>query len=469
MDYVALALGLALPWLLGWSVLLAADWPRKESDFRGGTALRLGYGYVIGNLLLTFWMRAVSASGMHFSWTTIGAPLFVLAVLLVVWGWRRGLLSPRLFDATSLRSLPRWQRLLWIGLIAWLALRVVSLAVEVAWRPLYPWNAWTEWATKARAWYELGHIVPFASASAWLTAASPAYFDAAPGDPATVPLLQVWSCVALGRWDDSAMNWPWLLTLIALAISAYGVLRDRGSAALGALVGCWLIVSLPLLDVQVALAGYPDLMLATVYALAALALYRWSLRRDWRDACVAVILGLSCPLIKLPGAFWAITIVPGIVAALLGRRGVKLLGLALGAAILLLLAMGRWDTVILGRHLDFEPSWRSLVEGFFLLGNWHLLWYAAIVLAILGARQFVKRPLAPLAMIAAAALIFVFIVFSYPGVAAWIGDAGALGRISLPLAVVLVFLGVLLWNELTSRAPANTTVSTNVAAPIADA
>ena len=467
MDYIGLTSGLVLPWLLGYSVLLTLGWPVAEPDAGGGIALRLGYGYVIGTLLLTIWMRAVSAAGMHFGWLTIGVPLFGLTALLTVWAWRHGHLSSRIFGAISLRSLPRWQRFLWVGLASWLALRVVSLAIEVTWRPLYPWNAWTEWATKARVWYELGHIVPFAGATAWL-AGAPAYFDAAPGNPATVPLLQVWSCVALGRWDDSAMNWPWLLTLIALALSAYGVLRDRGSAPLGALVGCWLIVSLPLLDVQVALAGYPDLMLATVYALAALALYRWSVRRDWRDACVAVILGLSCPLIEHSGALWAMTLVPGVVATLLPGRGVKLLGFALGAGILVLLALTRWDAAFLGRHLDFEPSWRSLIAGFLLLGNWHLLWYAAIALAVLGSRRLVQRPLAPLAMIAAAALALVFIVFAYPAAGAGIGDSTALSRFALPLAIVIVFLGVLLWNELTKPAPANAIAST-AAVRVADA
>ena len=35
------------------------------------------------------------------------------------------------------------------------------------------------------------------------------YFDASPEYPPTMPLLQVWSCIALGRWDDALMNWPW--------------------------------------------------------------------------------------------------------------------------------------------------------------------------------------------------------------------------------------------------------------------
>ena len=104
MDYVGLILGLALPWLLGYSVLLRLGWPVAEPDAGGGIASRLGYGYVIGTLLLTIWMRAVSAAGMHFGWLTIGVPLFGLTVLLTVWAWRHGHLSSRIFGAISLRS-----------------------------------------------------------------------------------------------------------------------------------------------------------------------------------------------------------------------------------------------------------------------------------------------------------------------------------------------------------------------------
>ncbi len=83
----------------------------------------------------------------------------------------------------------------------------------------------------------------------------------------------------LGRWDDSAMNWPWLALLVSLCIAVYAVLRGEKVAPLAALCGAYLVASLPLLDVHAALAGYADLPQGVVYTLAALATYRW--------ACVA--------------------------------------------------------------------------------------------------------------------------------------------------------------------------------------
>jgi hypothetical protein len=324
MELLTLLFALVLPWLLGIAVLLALGWPHGEMP-GVALALRVGFGYFVGATLLTLWMRALSAVGVAFGWMSIALPLAAAAGGLLVYAVRSHLLS--LTDvkgavASLVRpTLPRWQRFVWIALVAWLAVRFALLGTEISWRPLYPWDAWVQWATKARVWYELGRIVPFVRADEWLAGAPGAYFDAAPNYPATVPLLQVWTCVALGRWDDSAMNWPWLAVLISLTVAVYGVLRGEGVAPLVALFGAYLVASLPLLAVHVALAGYADLPMGAVYTLAALATYRWCLRRDARDGAVALFLALACPLIKNPGAVWALTLVPGVLVALMPRRG----------------------------------------------------------------------------------------------------------------------------------------------------
>ena len=160
------------------------------------------------------------------------------------------------------RGLDGRSRLLWFALLAWLALRSLLLFAEVATQPLYPWDAWMQWATKARVWFELKAWVPFVNTDAWLAAKGALYTDAAPTYPATVPLWQVWSSLALGRYDDAWMNLPWWFAAVAFGIAIYGALRRIEFGPLAALVGTWIVVSLPLADVHVALAGYADLPMA---------------------------------------------------------------------------------------------------------------------------------------------------------------------------------------------------------------
>ena len=116
-----------------------------------------------------------------------------------------------------------------ILVLAWIALRFVVLLLDVIWTPLYPWDAWIQWATKARVWYGLGHLVPFGRSGAWFAANGAMWLDASPDYPATVPLWQVWSSIALGRWDDALMNVPWWLVAVALALTVYGALREDGT------------------------------------------------------------------------------------------------------------------------------------------------------------------------------------------------------------------------------------------------
>src|SRR5207249_713728 len=239
-----------------------------------------GNGFFVGIIVLTLWMRGISALGWSLSWLSIGLPLGMLAAILLSIGLRSSVSK-----SVALRggwtwltgaSLTRWQQIAWLSLLALLVSRFMLLGSEILWRPLYPWDAWTQWATKARVWYEFRHIVPFVQWPEWI-ATTGTFIDAAPHYPATMPLLQVWSCIAFGGWDDSAMNWPWLMILIALVCVIYGALRGAGVARVGALVGAYLVASLPLLDVHVALAGYADLAMGAFYTVAAHAFYRWSM------------------------------------------------------------------------------------------------------------------------------------------------------------------------------------------------
>ena len=458
MDVLRLFAGLVLPWLLGIAILMAVRTPQRALE-NGEVAWTIGAGYFAGAFLLTIWMRLLSLAGIHFGVAVIALPLLALTVFL---GIRETRNSTGFSVATWMQAVRgfvvapvdgRAQQLLWWLLLGWLAVRFILLGIELGLRPLYPWDAWIQWATKARVWYELGTLAPFARSDAWFAANGALYFDASPEYPPTMPLLQVWSSIALGRWDDALMNWPWWQIAVSLAFAVYGGLRRLYLSPLFALTGAVFIATLPLANVHVALAGYADLPMAAYYTVAALALMRWTGSRSRRDAAVALAFALACTQIKNPGVVWALTLLPAVVVVLLPARGMRIAAFGFVGAALLLAVLAQTNTVIFNYrlHLDFDPAWGALGQSYFLFGNWNLLWYGAIVCVLLAWRQLLSPALAPMTMVMAAGAFFLFFVFGFTNARAWVADQTTVNRATLHLAPLVVVFSMLAFDAFAKR------------------
>jgi hypothetical protein len=178
------------------------------------------------------------------------------------------------------------------------------------------------------------------------------------------------------------------------------------------------------------------------------------MRRDRLDAALALGLALCCPLIKIPGLVWALTLLPGIVVALLPRRGLQVVGIAYALGLFALLAMARTNVVILGYrlHADFDPGWRSFWDAYLLSSSWNLLWYGAVVLAIVGARRLGRPRLAPLSVVVGTGIAFLLFVTWFTNASGWMQELTTLNRATLHLAPLVVVFGALLWRELAGDA-----------------
>jgi hypothetical protein len=448
-DTLALFIATFLPWWFGVELLLALR--RDAADGPGDAAWVLGAGYLSGAFLLTVWMRVLSLAGVGFNVWVVALPIAAAAAALTALVWKRNRAAIRMTRAQL--DLDGAARVIYWVLLAWIALRFAMLSIEMLSRPLYPWDAWTQWATKARVWYELGRIAPFVRQDAWLAAQGAAYFDASPEYPPTMPLLQVWSCLALGRWDDTLMNGPWWCIGVALTLAAYGGLRSLRAGALASMVGAFLVASLPLANVHVALAGYADLPMAAYYTTAALALLRWIDRRTLPDIACALLLAVACTQVKNPGWFWAATLVPGFVVARWPRHGVRIAFTGYALALVLLVALARFKFRIFNYDLalNYAPAWADLAESYFLLGNWHVLWYGAIAAALLAWRSLLSPALAPLTTIVVGGLIFLFVVFGFTTASFYISDQTTVNRATLHLAPLVVVFTVLAWQAFAQR------------------
>jgi len=445
MDIVALACGWALPWMLGAALLRAIDHGAVPREDPGTVAWTIGCGWFLGTFLLTLWMRALSATGVKFGVIVVAVPLAVIAGLAAWLAWRREgrTLGPSVRASGRVlagAALHGRTRAAWRALLAWLIFRFALLLCETLSRPLFAWDTWAHWATKARVWFELQAIVPFVATPQWFDLAGAAYTDSNPHYPGTIPLLQVWGATVLGRWDDVLVNLPWWLTGVALALAIYGFLAQRSLCPLWALVGAWLVVSLPILDVHIALAGYADLPMAAYLTLAVLAGWRWTEQRQRGDAALALLFGVACVLVKNPGKVWVLVMLPGAVVALMPRHGLRIALAGLAGVIAALLILARLDVVVLGYrlHLDFALPWRGLIDAYLAYANWHLLWYGAIAAAVVGWRHLLSRELAPLTLVVLAGLLFLFFGFAFTNAKLWVEDQSTVNRATLHLAPLLV-------------------------------
>ena len=189
--------------------------------------------------------------------------------------------------------------------------------------------------------------------------------------------------------------------------------------------------------------------MAAYVTVAMLAWLRYAATRTHADLALALALCAACVVIKSPGKVWVVLLLPGIVAAFLPRHGLRFAIVFFAVAALTALVMTQTGLRVLGyqAQLSFRMPWHSLGEAYFLLGNWHLLFYGAIAVALLGWRHLLARDLAPLTITVAGGFAFLAFGFGFTNAGVWVEDQSTVNRATLHLAPLLA-----LWMIMTFRA-----------------
>lgn len=188
-------------------------------------------------------------------------------------------------------------------------------------RPLYEWDGWAIWATKARALYAFGG------------AYEPVFTTYPPVQhPLFLPALEAVDFRALGRFDGTLVHLQLGVLGIGFAVALSTLLRERVPALLASL-GVVAIVSATAFVKQLS-TNYADIPLAILVALGVVCLARWL---DDGDASLlpaaALFLG-AATLTKPEGLLFAAA---AIIAALAAGRRPRLQGTLLcGAGVALL-------------------------------------------------------------------------------------------------------------------------------------
>lgn len=453
MESVLILLALALPIALGglWlSVLVPADTLAR-------TPLIWSHGALLGLVLVPqfLWLQNALGLTLSFALPALVSTILILTASVIL--LRRTPISNR--TQPALRKMTAAQKWLFMLLLILLIVRLALLGTEVFLRPLFPWDATMHWATKAKIWFEYRSIVPFTDNLSWLQAFGEGVFtDRHPNYPSTIPLLQVWMNLAAGEWNESLMNLPWLVCLAALGGAFYSQLRIAGVEPTLSMVFTYFLLSMPLINTHVALAGYADLFVGAAYCAALMALHNWVSGKQAWQRVLLILFALCLIRLKIEGYLWALLLAPGLIVALAPKHAViRLAGIGILCVIGLVVFRQVAPESLHPFLQQFTPlsmkGLMGIIKSVFLHANWHLFAYLLPMVAALSLllplsvlKTYRGIATALFASVGAFLFLFLFTVFS-------LGSANftGVGRLSIQLAPGLMFLCALLSNAILVR------------------
>lgn len=439
-----------VPLLLGSGLYVSIiGWPQRSCD----RIVAIGLGWIAGVLLCGVLVRVLAASDPMQAVIRVSPWASLIGVVgwLMAWWSRRH--SKPWAEPPSERRWRLWAlvALILLGWRGWL------LASDILLHPTLPWDAWAAWEAKAKAWVLARQIAPFVSFSEWL---------ARPNDmlrtgigysyPDLLPWTIVWFASA-GGWVEPWINLAWFGLWIALLIAQYGQLRALGVETGRAWIGVYLLGSLPLLESHVALGGYADLWVATLFAQAVFAWLRWHCHGERRQLGVVIGIIVMLPMIKLEGAVWAIVLAAACVFSSLpawSRRRRFLLGFAFATTLTLLsFAFGAAWIHVARRYIgnstafnlaDITDSLAAFSSGLWAQGNWNLLWFALPVVLISNRHAWMRSATTRrLFVLAGVSFLLIAGLFVFTAAARYAQSYSAVNRLLLQLTPMLVALLVL--------------------------
>ena len=310
--------GLSLLWLAGFQITRLLT---SALNAQINVWMQAGVGFFIASALLILWLTSASFSLSTASWSAVGISTLIASPLLLK------LRQPK--PGSRLSGFNRTQLMAYSPYILILALifaHVFFVLANNLTRDIYPWDAFTTWMYRAKVWVLNDDIINFQDVKQWLQLGGQGYALGAAHYPSSVSAIAAFASTLSGGWSDQLASVPWAFATLAISGIMYGLCRQNGLSSLGSLVGCYLLISIPLVGIHGMLAGYADLWMLGTSGLGLASLLLWA-QQPHRGALLAGAVLLSVgTCLKMEGWLW----------------------LGLGAAFVILIALWRhhrWGTL----------------------------------------------------------------------------------------------------------------------------
>ncbi len=391
---LTLIAGLVIPWVAGYFCLRALQ---RSAGEPGQVLIALSAGALLGYLAVALLLMLQNALlGSVGLWL----PLGLLALTAATGAWlqaRQSAPAPPPRDTGSMRGPARWAAfLLAAGIVVHLAYSLVELLTQ----PLFPWDAWTVWAYRAKAWFFDGSLTPMMDSTDWMLTAEPfRYASTAINYPYLPSLMHLWAALALGTWHEALINLPVFSCALAIALGVAGAIRRAGGSGMVSLGAVYLLLSVPLMGAHSSLGGYGDIWMAGFAGIGMTLFLCGLLLKDRLLQALGGLLLLAGCMVKVEGTVWlAAALGILILARLTGKQLALLLTGALAVAIVgaltgltwielpLIGELGYREGVLLiplreGVSIGVQDVGGAYLVNAFVLDSWHLLWPPVLVAA----------------------------------------------------------------------------------------
>jgi len=239
------------------------------------------------------------------------------------------------------------------------------------------------------------------------------------------------------------MNVPWFACGVALGLAFYGQARTWGASAFFATVCTYVLMTVPFVNIHVALAGYAELHMAAFYGLAAMAFFVWARDGDRRQGVLALVLALALPLVKNPGVFWLASFLPAYLMVLRPRVAAVGLGIAAIAGLVLLFFLRETGLRVFGYALtadaDTAEITKALGQNLFEMGNWNLFFWLVPAMALAAWRKLLDGPVAAMTTMVAFGVYFLAVVFYFSIAGEWVSDFSTVNRAVFHMVPLMAF------------------------------
>jgi hypothetical protein len=477
MEWLRLAIALILPCIVGYVWLSAAE---EKFDFSTGCNIagRIGYGFFIGYAAVHgLVLLSANLLGLVQFWPIVMA-LVVMAATGSLLHRRTSLKSrPTHYHPTQHNSeravspqepvrLHPIARAALVVVLAWVALHLLLVAVEILHRPVYAWDAWLSWIYRAKAWFYAGTLVPMDAPISWLMdEATAAYNVGGNHYPTFSPTIVLWVATALGHWNETLIHLPVLLCGIALGLGLYGQCRESGMDALSSTLAAYFLLSIPLIGAHLALPGQADIWMAGFTGLGFVAIIRGLGQENTFQVTLGLLFTAFAITTKTEGGVWLAVALTTIVFT--ARPQFSLVGISLVVALALLgwvLGITFADLPVFGRlgvsdgsiHIPLMAAQKledfdlldNYLDNFFYNGTWHLLWSFLVLSAaalLLTPAGPMRRAITSFYLMCALAHI---VIFDNTVQGRWAEDYTAINRVPMHFTPALIYCFMLIGHKL---------------------